>query len=110
MELDSVSVELNIDNQASGSFAPNWVGFAAGVLGVASILWFLWVFFFDQSAVRSWLTLAPPLVALAFGVIGTVEGRNRGLGTRVALLGLTLGLVSFLLFAVLTYLLLSIWD
>jgi hypothetical protein len=103
-------VELKVDSQGSGSLAPNWLGIAAGALGVASIFWFLWVFVFDHSAVDSWLTLVPPLAAVALGVIGTVEGRSRGLGTRVALFGLTSGLVSFLLLASLTYLLPSIWD
>ena len=103
-------MEPKIDSQASGRLEPNWVGIAAGVLGVASIFWFLWVFFFDQGAVSSWLTFVPPLVAVAFGVIGRVEGRSRGLGTRMALLGLTSGLVSFLLLAGLTYLLPSVWD
>ena len=103
-------MELKIDSQASGSLEPNWVGIAAGVLGVASIFWFLWVFLFDHSAVSSWVTLVPPLVAVAFGVVGTAEGRSRGLGTRLALIGLTMGLVSFSLLAVLTYLLPSVWD
>jgi hypothetical protein len=56
------------------------------------------------------MTLAPPLVAVGLGVIGTVEGRSKGLGTRMAVVGLSLGLVSFLLLAVLTYLLFSTWD
>lgn len=103
-------MEVKIDNQVSGGVTANWVGVAAGVLGVGSVFWFLWVFFIDQGAVRSWLTLAPPLIAFAFGVIGTVEGRNRGQGTRMAVLGLSLGLVSSLLLAALTYLLHSIWD
>ena len=103
-------MEGKIDNSASGGFTLNWVGIAAGVLGIGSVLWFLWVFFLDQGAVSRWMTLAPPLVAVGLGVIGTVEGRSKGLGTRIAVVRLSLGLVSFLLLAVLTYLLFSTWD
>lgn len=99
-----MSVTGDRDSPAFSGDVSNWIGIGSGVLGIASILFFFFVFFFSSNRhvlIQSALTLVLPTLALILGVAGTMKSRREGQWNGIAVAGLSLGLLTILLFTAL---------
>lgn len=93
-----------------GERRPNRIGTAAGVLGIAAALGFSLVVLGGYSGFPFSLILVPAILAIILGAVGTMKGRRGNLPIGMAVAGLSLGLLSILLFVGLILLLLLAWG
>lgn len=92
-----MSVEGDTRRPVISGHRTNRTGTAAGVLGIAAAFgWLLPALGVLGSGGLLVLVLA--ILALVFGVVGTMKGRREGLPIGMAIAGLSIGLLIILLF------------
>jgi asparagine N-glycosylation enzyme membrane subunit Stt3 len=72
-------------------------GIAAGALGIASVLYFM-LALGDVVPFSFWAILVPATAAVVLGVISIWKGRRQGMRIGLAVVGLSLALLTILLF------------
>lgn len=87
---------------------PHGIGMAAGALGITSAVYTLLIL---GGGFPGWpWSLLGAILAIVLGVVGTVRGRRHDLPIAMAVTGLSLGLLTILMFAAALLLLFLAWG
>ena len=108
MDFDSVVHDGDTDSPVMSGRPTNRIGMAAGALGITSALYTLLIL---GGGFPGWpWSLLGTILAILLGVIGTMKGRRHGLPIAMAVTGLSLGLLTMLMFAGALLLLFLAWG